>query len=120
MKPILYVLLLILSTFINSCKKFELFSHAENVTITGTVLDTNNNLLDSVEVTLYRPLFMSSDMPVERKYSKKGVFMFDFSPEEIRDYWLDFEKKGYKSREYEVSISKEFQKCIIIMERATI
>ena len=64
MKAILYRLLLVILVFaVYGCKKIELFNTAyEKITIEGIVSDANNNLLDSVEIVLYKDDLFSPDI----------------------------------------------------------
>jgi hypothetical protein len=119
MKSILCALLLIFLVFVISCRKIELFKpYAEKVVINGIVSDTNNNLLDSVEIKLYKSTIMYPNLYIDEKYSNNGIFKFEFIPEEMWNYYLYFEKEGYRNEKYNVDETKEFQKCNIIMERA--
>ena len=112
MKPVLYTLLLILFV---SCHKEK---PIEKITVTGTVCDTNSNLLDSVKITLYESCFMCLAIPIETKYSKDGVFGFEITLEKDYSYYLRFEKKGYTiASHYGVDKKKEKQHFNVIMER---
>ena len=116
MKPILYSLLL--SVFLNSCYKIELFKPSiENIKIEGTVCDANNNLLENVEIILYGSTISSSNVHIEEIYSNDGTYKVEFTPKGMWNYWLVFEKKEYKNQVYRVNLDKEFQNFNVIMEK---
>jgi hypothetical protein len=94
----------------------DMFKPLEKITINGTIADANNNLLDSVKITLYRSYF--GDLWCGTTYSKSGTFEIKFEPEAFTVYHLDFEKKGHIPQEYHIDATKKVQKCNIIMERA--
>ncbi len=115
MKPILYTLLLLF--FIISCDKEK---SIEKITINGIVSDTSNNRLDSVKITLEETCFMCMGaLPIETKYSKDGIFKFEFTLRKEHSYHLDFEKKGYIIKSYHgIENNKETQYFNIIMQKA--
>jgi hypothetical protein len=119
MKLVLQTLSLILLVFVISCRKTEIFKpYAKNITIDGIISDTDNNLLDSVEIKLYKSTIMYEKLYVDGKYSKDGIFKFEFTPEDMWNYYLFFQKTGYHSIEYDVNETKSYQKCNMIMEKA--
>ncbi|MDR2586190.1 MAG: carboxypeptidase-like regulatory domain-containing protein [Prevotellaceae bacterium] len=120
MKTLLHILLLTFITLVTPSCKFELFKpYVDKITISGTVSDSNKNLLDNVKITLYQDFMMSSGPgPVDIQYSKEGVFNFEYTPgSTILYYFLRFKKEGFREEEYRVSRSKAHQKCNIIMEK---
>ncbi|MCL2327070.1 MAG: hypothetical protein FWC39_01010 [Bacteroidetes bacterium] len=111
MRTILYALLL--SLFI-SCGKEK---PVEKITLNGTVSDVNNNLLDGVEVKLYKSTIMYGEVYVDKDYSKVGVFKIEFVPKDGWNYRLHFKKEGYINKVHLVDKKKEKQHLDIIMER---
>ena len=116
MKKIFYILLLVTFVFFISCYKEK--PNVEKIIINGTVSDINNNLLDSVEITLYKDFMMSMGAPrIDLKYSKEGKFKFEFTTgSDILYYYLCFEKEGFEKEKYSINRTKGVQKCNIIME----
>ena len=111
MKPFLFIMLLLIGI---SCKKVN--QAAERITITGTVSDTKGNALDSVEVTVKESCFMCMGvLPIETTHSEQGAFKIEFNPRKGQSYRVDFVKKGYSSKIYNVDLYKEIQYVDIIM-----
>jgi hypothetical protein len=109
MKHFLYALLLVL--FISCTKE-------KTIKINGTVYDVNNIPLDSVKIKLQKTTIFYPDLFIEIVYSKKGIFEFEFTPEDMWNYSLNFEKKGYIEKKETVDRKKKKQKFNIIMEKA--
>lgn len=114
LKPFLFIMLLMISI---SCKKVK--QAAERITIIGTVSDTENLPLDSVEITLDETCFMCMGaVPIETTHSELGTFIIDFKPRQRQSYHVDFRKRGYRDGYYPVDLYKEIQYCTMVMKKA--
>jgi len=99
MKKIIFIKAVIVLFFVaTSCYEEEVI--IEKISVRGTVSDSNDNLLDSIEITLRKTDIMYGYLYVDQIYSKNGYFTIDFIPDEGWSYYLFFGKEGYKEESY--------------------
>lgn len=105
------LILLILVITIVSCKKDDV-DYPDRITVEGIVIDTSNNLLSKVDVSIMEDPkeFLSGSYTLDiQRTDYSGKFKFEFKQNKESSYELRFSKQNF-SLEYEsIDRSKEYQ-----------